>query len=564
MMTEAVESRAQTLPPDDATRPITPQERRVVMAASAGAVFEWYDFFLYGSLTPVIAQNFLSNVQPTAAYIFALLAFAAGFAVRPFGAVVFGRLGDLTGRKFTFLLTILIMGLSTFAIGLLPNFAAIGFAAPVLLTVLRMAQGLALGGEYGGAALFVGETAPRGRRGYYTSFIQLTASGGLLLALLVTLAFRALLGEEDFALYGWRFPFLASFLLLAASVWMRLRLNESPAYQRIKRAKRFSTAPLSEAFGSWRNGRLALAALLGATAGQAVVWYAGQFYALFFLTQTLRLDQTTASLLMSGALALGAPLFLLFGALSDQIGRKPVILGGCLLAALLYFPIFQGLTHAVNPALAQASARAPVRVIADANACGFQFDPVESKAFVSSCDIAKNLLANAGVTYANAAAPAGALAKIVVGDREIASFEGKGLDEAARANHRAALEKQVSEALAAAGYPSRADPAKVNIPMALGLLTALIGLVAMTYAPIAALLVELFPTRIRYTSLSVPYHIGNGWFGGLLPPLAFALTAASGNIYSGLWYPVAVAGLTFVVGLLLVPETKDRDIAAAD
>ncbi|MBB4199453.1 MFS transporter [Rhodoblastus sphagnicola] len=558
-MTDAVLSRA-----DDAARPMTPQEKRVVRAASAGAVFEWYDFFLYGSLTPVIAQNFFSNVNPTAAYIFALLAFAAGFAVRPFGALLFGRLGDLTGRKYTFLLTILIMGLATFFIGLLPNFAAIGFAAPVLLTLLRMAQGLALGGEYGGAALFVGESAPKGRRGYFTSYIQLTASGGLLLALLVTLGFRALLGEADFAVYGWRFPFLASFVLLAASVWMRLRLNESPAYLKIKRAGRASAAPVAEAFGSWRNGRLALIALFGATAGQAVVWYAGQFYALFFLTQTLRLDSTTASLLMAGALALGAPLFVLFGALSDRIGRKPVILGGCLLAALLTFPIFQGLTHAVNPALAQASARAPAKVIADPNTCAFQFDPVEAKAFVSSCDIAKNLLASAGVSYANEAAPPGALAKIVVGDREIASFEGRGLDEAGRAERRATLERQVAETLARAGYPSRADPAKVNIPVALALLTALIGLVAMTYAPIAALLVELFPTRIRYTGLSTPYHVGNGWFGGLLPPLAFALTAASGNIYSGLWYPVAVAGLTFVVGLIFVQETKGRDIAAAD
>ncbi|PPQ37941.1 Predicted arabinose efflux permease, MFS family [Rhodoblastus acidophilus] len=558
-MTDAALSRAA-----DAPRPMTPQERRVVLAASAGAVFEWYDFFLYGSLTPVIAQNFFSNVHPTAAYIFALLAFAAGFAVRPFGALLFGRLGDLSGRKFTFLLTILIMGLSTFFIGLLPNFAAIGFAAPVLLTLLRMAQGLALGGEYGGAALFVGESAPHGRRGYYTSFIQLTASGGLLLALLVTLGFRALVGEEDFALYGWRFPFLASFLLLAASVWMRLRLNESPAYQRIKRAGRASAAPIAEAFGVWRHGRLALLALFGATAGQAVVWYTGQFYALFFLTQTLRLDSTTASLLMAGALALAAPLFTIFGALSDRIGRKPVILGGCLLAAALYFPIFHGLAQAVNPALAQATARAPARVIADPKNCDFQFDPVEAKAFVSSCDIAKNFLASAGVSYANVAAAPGTLAKIAIGDREIASFEGTGLNEAARAAQRAALERQVGDALAAAGYPARADPAKVNVLATLALLTALIGLVAMTYGPIAALLVELFPTRIRYTALSTPYHIGNGWFGGLLPPLAFALTAASGDIYSGLWYPVAVAALTFVVGLAFLPETRNRDITAGD
>jgi MFS family permease len=558
-MTDAMLLRA-----DEAMRPMTKQEKRVVWAASAGAVFEWYDFFLYGSLTPIIAKNFFSNVNPTAAYIFALLAFSAGFVVRPFGALVFGRLGDLTGRKYTFLLTILIMGLSTFFIGLLPNFAAIGFAAPVLLTLLRMAQGLALGGEYGGAALFVGETAPRGRRGYFTSWIQLTASGGLLLSLLASLAFRALLGEEDFALYGWRFPFLASFLLLAASVWMRLQLSESPAYKRIRRAGRVSAAPVSEAFGSWRNRKLALIALFGAAAGQAAVWYAGQFYALFFLTQTLRLDLTSASLLMAGALALGAPLFVLSGALSDRIGRKPVILGGCLLAALLMFPIFKALTYAVNPALARATASTPARVIADPKNCAFQLDPVEARTFVSSCDIAKNFLANAGVGYSNEPAPAGAVASIGIGDREIASFEGAGLDAATRADKRAAFDRQVSKTLAAAGYPQKADPSKINIPLALGLLTALIALVALTYGPIAAQLVELFPTRIRYTSLSTVYHIGNGWFGGLLPPLAFALTAASGNIYSGLWYPVAVAGLTCVVGALFLPETGNNDIAAAD
>jgi MFS family permease len=543
---------------------MTAQERRVVLASSAGTIFEWYDFYLYGSLASIIAKNFFSNVNPTAAYIFALLAFAAGFAVRPFGAMFFGRLGDLVGRKYTFLLTILIMGLSTFLVGLLPNYHAIGLTAPILLVLLRLAQGLALGGEYGGAAVFVGEHSPQRRRGYYTAWIQTTASLGLLLSLLVILFFRHLIGDADFELYGWRFPFLVSFGLLVCSVWMRLQLSETPAFKQMKAQGRSSRQPLTEAFGQWRNGKIVLLALLGGTAGQAVVWYTSQFYALFFLTETLKVDATTANLLVAGALILGAPFFVIFGWLSDRVGRKPIILGGCLLAALLYFPVFKALTYAANPALAQAQASSPVKVQADPAKCAFQFDPIADTDFVASCDIAKNILANSGVSYANEAAPAGTPARIAIGGKEIAIFEGAGLPRDELLRKRAALEAEVASAIQVAGYPRSADPAQVNRPMVLGLLTLLIILVAMSYGPIAAQLVELFPTRIRYTSVSLPYHIGNGWFGGFLPPLAFAMVAASGNIYSGLWYPVAIALMTVVIGALLLPETKDRNIFASD
>ncbi|WP_294537152.1 MFS transporter [uncultured Rhodoblastus sp.] len=557
-------TQAALAPADSRSRPMTAQERRVVFASSAGTIFEWYDFYLYGSLASIIAKNFFSNVNPTASYIFALLAFAAGFAVRPFGAVVFGRLGDLVGRKYTFLLTILIMGLSTFLVGLLPTFNAVGFAAPIFLVLLRLFQGLAIGGEYGGAAIFVGEHAPQRRRGFYTSWIQITAPLGLLLSLLVVLGFRTLLGEENFEIFGWRFPFLFSFVLLIGSVWMRLQLSESPAFRQMKAQGRGSRAPVSEAFGQWGNARIALIALFGGTAGQAVVWYTGLFYSYFFLTQTLKVDARDATLLSAGALILGAPFFVLFGWLSDRVGRKPIILGGCLLSALLFFPIFKGLTYAANPALAQAQASAPVTVIADPAQCHFQFDPIENQAFTSPCDLAKNVLAGAAVSYANEAAPAGAVARLVIGGKEILAFDGTKLDRAERAQKRAAFEAEVAAAISSAGYPLRADPAQVNKPAVLGLLTALVLLVAMVYGPIAAQLVELFPTRIRYTSLSLPYHIGNGWFGGFLPPLAFAMVAASGNMYFGLWYPVGVALMTFIIGLVLIPETKDRNIYSND
>ncbi len=540
---------------------LTQSHTKVILASSLGTVFEWYDFYLYGSLAAIIAKQFFSALNPTSAFIFALLAFAAGFAVRPFGALFFGRLGDLIGRKYTFLITIVIMGLSTFLVGVLPSYTSIGIAAPIILIALRLLQGLALGGEYGGAATYVAEHAPQGRRGFYTSFIQITATFGLFLSLLVILGLRLWLGNEAFEAWGWRIPFLVSVVLLGISVWVRLQLQESPLFQQMKDEGKRSKAPITESFLS-RNGGVALLALLGATAGQAVVWYCGQFYALFFLTQTLKIDATTANLLIAGSLAIATPFFVVFGWLSDKIGRKPIIMAGCLIAALTYFPIFKGLTHYGNPALQEASAASPVLVTADPATCSFQFNPVGTAKFTSSCDIAKSALAKSGIPYANAEAPAGTVASIRVGETVIASYEGNGgLDaDAAKAagdNFNAALKT----ALTAAGYPEKADPERINQPMLLLLLTILVIYVTMVYGPIAAWLVELFPTRIRYTSMSLPYHIGNGWFGGFLPPIAFALVAATGNIYYGLWYPIAIAVMTLVIGTLFLRETKDVDIS---
>jgi MFS family permease len=538
------------------------EERKVIFASSLGTVFEWYDFYLYGSLSAIIAAQFFSGVNPTAAFIFALMAFAAGFAVRPFGALVFGRLGDLVGRKYTFLVTIMLMGLSTFIVGLLPTYASVGIASPIILIVLRLVQGLALGGEYGGAATYVAEHAPQGRRGFYTSFIQTTATLGLFLSLLVILGIRTYLGEAEFAAWGWRLPFLLSIVLLGISIWIRLQLQESPAFKKMKDEGTGSKAPLTEAFGTWRNARVAIFALLGSTAGQAVVWYTGQFYALFFLTQTLKMDATTANILIALSLAIGTPFFIVFGWLSDKIGRKPIILGGCLIAAITYFPLFQALTRAVNPDLAAAQSSAPVTVVADPASCSFQFNPVGTAQFTSSCDIAKGFLARNSVNYTNEAGPAGSPAKVRVGNTEIASFEGSSLSGDALKTQTAAFNKQMTDAIRAAGYPAAYDPAKANKTLAVAILTLLVIYVTMVYGPIAAQLVELFPTRIRYTGMSLPYHIGNGWFGGFLPTTAFAMVAATGDIYYGLWYPIVIALMTFVIGLLFVPETKDRDIFA--
>ena len=538
---------------------LTPTHRKVVFASSLGTLFEWYDFYLYGSLAAIIAKQFFSALDPTSGFIFALLAFAAGFAVRPFGALVFGRIGDMIGRKVTFLITIVIMGVSTFLVGLLPNYASIGVAAPVILIALRLLQGLALGGEYGGAATYVAEHAPMGKRGLYTSFIQTTATLGLLLSLLVILGCRYALGTEAFEAWGWRIPFLLSVALLGVSVWIRLQLRESPVFAEMKAQGKTSKAPITESFFS-ANGRIALLALLGATAGQAVVWYAGQFYALFFLTQTLKVEATTANLLIAGALILGTPCFILFGWLSDKVGRKPIVMAGCLVAALTYFPIFKALTHYGNPVMEQAVATSPVVVVADPSTCHFQFDPVGKKIFSSSCDIAKAALAKAGVSYANEAAPAGVIATVKVGSREVLAFEGSGLAPEAFKTQSDAFVASLKAQLGAAGYPQQADLARVDKPMLLLLLTILVIYVTMVYGPIAAWLVELFPTRIRYTSMSLPYHIGNGWFGGFLPTIAFAMVVASGNIYQGLWYPIVIAAMTLVIGTLFLPETKDVDI----
>jgi MFS family permease len=540
------------------------EEKKVIFASSLGTVFEWYDFYLYGSLAAIIAKQFFSGLDEGSAFIFALLAFAAGFIVRPFGALVFGRLGDMIGRKYTFLITILIMGLSTFIVGLLPNYATIGVAAPVILIALRMLQGLALGGEYGGAAVYVAEHSPHGKRGAYTSWIQTTATLGLFLSLMVILGTRTALGEAAFADWGWRVPFLVSILLLGVSVYIRLSMNESPAFTKMKAEGKTSKAPLSESFGQWKNLKIVILALIGLTAGQAVVWYSGQFYALFFLTQSLKVDGATANIFVAVSLLIGTPFFVVFGTLSDKIGRKPIIMAGCLLAALTYFPVFTALTKAANPDLAAAQAKNKVVVTADASECSFQFNPTGTAKFTSSCDIAKQVLAGASVSYENAPGAAGVPATIKIGETVISSYSSKGLpaDEAKKKD--AAFKKLVADDLKAAGYPTKADPAKVDKFMVIAILTYLVLLVTMVYGPIAAMLVELFPTRIRYTSMSLPYHIGNGWFGGLLPTTAFAIVAQTGNMYNGLWYPIIIAGMTVVIGTLFIKETKDVDIYADD
>ena len=538
---------------------LTQGHKKVIFASSLGTVFEWYDFYLYGSLAAIIAKQFFSGLNETSAFIFALLAFAAGFAVRPFGAIVFGRLGDIVGRKYTFLVTIVIMGLSTFLVGVLPSYASIGFAAPAILIALRLLQGLALGGEYGGAATYVAEHAPNGKRGLYTSFIQTTATIGLFLSLLVILGVRTYLGTEAFEAWGWRIPFLLSIVLLGVSVWIRMQLHESPLFQQMKAEGKTSKAPITESFFS-KNGKIVLLALLGATAGQAVVWYTGQFYAMFFLSQSLKVDATTTWLMIATALALGTPFFIFFGWLSDRIGRKWIIMVGCLVAALTYMPLFKALTHYANPAVEEARSSAPAVVHADPATCSFQFDPVGKKKFTNSCDIATAALAKAGIPYTIEPVAAGTVAKVSVGGTEVASYEGAGLaDDDAKAKGEA-FGKELKAALTSAGYPEKADPARINKPMVVAILTLLVIYVTMVYGPIAAWLVELFPTRIRYTSMSLPYHIGNGWFGGFLPTTAFALVLLTGNIYAGLWYPIVVAVMTFVIGTLFLKETKDVDI----
>jgi MFS family permease len=614
-----------------AARPMTGEEKKVIFASSLGTVFEWYDFYLYGSLAIYIGANFFSQYPETTRNIFALLAFAAGFLVRPFGALVFGRLGDIVGRKYTFLITILIMGVSTFLVGVLPGASQIGIAAPIILIILRMLQGLALGGEYGGAATYVAEHAPNGRRGYYTSWIQTTATLGLFLSLMVILGVQFALGKEAFAAWGWRIPFLVSVLLLGVSVWIRLKMNESPAFKKMKEEGKTSKAPLSEAFGQWKNAKIALLALVGAVIGQAVVWYTGQFYALFFLQSILKVDGQSANIMVAAALILGTGFFVLFGWLSDKIGRKPIIMAGLVLAMLTYFPLFKALTWAGNPALAQAQASVRATVTAAPGDCKFQFNPTGTAKFTTSCDIATSFLTRNSVPYDVVAGAAGTPASVKIGDATIASYDAIAAGADAAAKDRA-FQKQVNIALHDGGYPlvrgvaqvpdakldafiaanpelnlnaeavraadkkmvatdklvadklltpaetagaaemavysiagggtfaMVADPAAVSWVVIIAVLTVLVIYVTMVYGPIAALLVELFPTRIRYSGMSLPYHIGNGWFGGLLPATAFAMSAAKGDIYYGLWYPIVFAGITLVIGLLFLPETKDRDI----
>jgi MFS family permease len=618
-----------------ATRPMTGEEKKVIFASSLGTVFEWYDFYLYGSLAIYIGANFFSQYPETTRNIFALLAFAAGFLVRPFGALVFGRLGDIVGRKYTFLVTILIMGVSTFLVGVLPSASQIGIAAPIILIVLRMLQGLALGGEYGGAATYVAEHAPNGRRGYYTSWIQTTATLGLFLSLVVILGVQFALGKEAFAAWGWRIPFLVSVLLLGVSVWIRLKMNESPAFKKMKEEGKTSKAPLSEAFGQWKNAKIALLALVGAVIGQAVVWYTGQFYALFFLQSILKVDGQSANIMVAVALILGTSFFVIFGWLSDKIGRKPIIMAGLILAMLTYFPLFKALTWAGNPALAEAQSTVRATVTAAPGDCKFQFNPTGTAKFTTSCDIATSFLTRNSVPYDVVAGTAGQPASVKIGDATIASYDAIAAGADASAKDKA-FQKQINIALHDSGYPlvrgaaqvpdakldafiaanpelglnadavratdkkmvaadklvadklltpaetagaaemavytiagggafsMVADPAAVNWVVIIAVLTVLVIYVTMVYGPIAALLVELFPTRIRYSGMSLPYHIGNGWFGGLLPATAFAMSAAKGDIYYGLWYPIIFAGITLVIGLLFLPETKDRDIHAMD
>ena len=548
--------------------PMTAEERKVIFASSLGTVFEWYDFYLYGSLAAIIAKQFFSGLDAGSAFIFALLAFAAGFIVRPFGALVFGRLGDLIGRKYTFLVTILLMGGATFVVGILPNYETIGVAAPVILICLRMLQGLALGGEYGGAATYVAEHAPNGRRGAYTAWIQTTATLGLFLSLLVILFTREFTGP-NFDVWGWRVPFIVSIVLLAVSVYIRLSMNESPAFKKMKEENKLSKAPLTESFGQWKNLKIVILALFGLVAGQAVVWYTGQFYALFYLTQVLKVDPKTANLLIAASLVIGTPFFIVFGSLSDKIGRKMIIMTGLLLAIITYIPntpvsIFNALTHFANPALEKAMKEAPATITVDEAECTFQFNPTGTAKFTSSCDIAKQVMASNSASYSSIPGPAGTVATVKIGETVIEGYSSKGLPADEAKAKDAAFKKAVRDALNAAGYPAKADPAAVNLPAVLALLVVLVIYVTMVYGPIAAMLVEMFPTRIRYTSMSLPYHIGNGWFGGLLPTISFALVAQNGNIYYGLWYPIAIAAMTFVIGMLFVRETKDVDIYAND
>ena len=547
---------------------MTKDERFVILASSLGTVFEWYDFYLFGSLAAVIGQQFFGVIDPATNQpmfnqatrdIFALLAFAAGFLVRPFGAIVFGRVGDIVGRKYTFLVTILIMGLSTFIVGILPNAATIGIAAPIILIALRLLQGLALGGEYGGAATYVAEHAPQGKRGYYTSFIQTTATLGLFLSLLVILFTRTILGEKDFAAWGWRIPFLVSVVLLGISVWIRLRLNESPVFQRMKDEGKASKAPLTEAFGNWSNAKLVLIALLGGVMGQGVVWYTGQFYALFFLQSILKVDGYTANLLIAWSLLLGTGFFIVFGALSDKIGRKPIILAGCLIAALTFFPIFRMISTNANPALEKAIETVKVEVVADPAKCGDLFNPVGTRVFSAPCDTARAYLAQQSVKYSTVAGQPNSPVTVRVNGKDTPYTDARTSNP------------QVLAAVQAAGYPKAGDTAIVKmanpfdifrgqVAAIIGLLFILVLYVTMVYGPIAAMLVELFPTKIRYTSMSLPYHIGNGWFGGLLPATSFAIVASTGDIYAGLWYPIVFAVATAIIGFLFLPETKDVDI----
>ena len=537
-----------------------PGLRTVVGASAAGTAFEWYDFFIFGSLTAIIARHFYAEVGEATGYILALLTFGVGFVVRPLGALVFGWFGDQVGRKTTLLVTITLMGVATVAIGLLPDYSQAGIIAPILLIAMRILQGFALGGEYGGAAIFVAEHSPNEKRGFLTGWIQTTAALGLIGALVVIIVTRLIVGTEAFNEWGWRIPFLLSSLLLVISLWIRMKLHESPAFQRMAAESTEKRAPFRESFLTWRNGRFVLLALFGIMIAQGAVWYAGYFYTRFFMERVLKVEVATVDALVLAVTVVSAFFYVFFGWLSDRVGRKPVMLFGMLLALVAFFPGFQALTRAANPALAEAQASAPVTVIADPATCAVQFDPVGRAAFASSCDLAKGVLSGAGISYRNEAAPEGSAAMVRIGDRLIPSLEASSLDAAGRAAARADVQARVSAALLEAGYPERADPERMNLPAVFGILLIFIIAATALYGPQAAALVELFPTRVRYTAMSLPYHVGTGWVGGLLPAASFALVAWSGDIYFGLWYSVAFTALAVIVSLIWLPETRGRDL----
>jgi MFS family permease len=570
----ATRQTSQIAPSTKTVGPISSEEKKVILASSLGTIFEWYDFYLFGVLTTIIGAQFFAPLDPSTRNIFTLLAFAAGFAVRPFGAIVFGRLGDLVGRKYTFLATIMIMGVSTFLLAFLPGYTTWGIASPCILIALRLLQGLALGGEYGGAATYVAEHAPEGRRGLYTSWIQTTATVGLMLALMVILITRYFSGDGAFTPEGekafgaewggWRIPFAFSGLLLVISIWIRVKLGESPAFLKIKAEGKTSKAPLRESFAQWANLRIVLLALFGLAAGQAVVWYTGQFYALYFLQTFLKVEPPTANILIAASLILGTPFFVLFGGLSDRIGRKPIIMAGCLIAALTYFPLFNALTSIANPKLKAAIASSPVTVVSAPSDCNLVLNLTGTAKFTTPCDVSRSFLANQGVNYDKVDGTEGTVAMVQIGSASIASYDGAA---PTAKEDKARFETEVRAALDAAGYPAKADPIHAFSGQwfaLVGILTLLVIYVTMVYGPIAAMLVELFPTRIRYTSMSLPYHIGNGWFGGFLPAISFSIVAAKGNIYSGLWYPVIIALGTFAIGMLFVKETKDSPVYHQD
>lgn len=536
--------------------------RRVVVASAAGTAFEWYDFFIFGALAPVIAKVFFAGLTETAGFVAALGLFAAGFAFRPLGAIIFGSMGDRLGRKGAFLVTVSLMGGATFAIGLLPTYAQAGMWAPALLILMRIFQGMALGGEYGGAAIYVAEHAPANQRGYATGWIQASAAFGLIAALIIVLATRTSIGEDAFVGWGWRVPFLVSAGLLAISIWMRLKLTESPTFQKLKAEGEVSRAPLAEAFGRWSNVRLVLLAFFGTMCAQGALWYCVFFYLQVFFEKSLQVAPATVNIMVMAMTLVSAPFYVLFGWLSDRIGRKPVMLGGMVLGLVAFFPAFHALASFTNPALVEARAQTPVIVAADPATCSLQFDPVGATKFSSGCDIAKSVLASSGIPYRSADLPSGSATEVRIGADRITPADGTGLSAAELKSLKAEQTKAINIALESAGYPMKADPARMNYAGIAAILFLLVIAATALYGPMAAMLVELFPARVRYTAMSLPYHVGTGWVGGFLPVTAFAIVAMTGDLYAGLWYPVIFTAISVLTTFFLMPETKGRSLDA--